>query len=260
MKRTNPLNPVARLQHFAAFVFDMDGVIIDSHPVHRKAWRTFLLTLGKRASNREMDFILDGHKRNDILRHFLGDLSEAELARYGAMKDDFFRRTSSQMKPIPGVLHFLQQLHRRGIALGLATSASFDRTSSTLRRMNISHYFHAVVTGEDVSQGKPNPAVYHLARQRLNVRPSEVIAFEDAVAGVQAARHAGLRCAGVGPSRRAKELLAAGAEFVIADFTEFAPFKRAPAAGKLTISSRTKRGNSVSAGAAPNPDSSLCSE
>lgn len=225
MTRMRRHNPSLRLPHFGAVVFDMDGVIIDSHPAHRKAWRSFLLTLGRRVSDSELDFILDGHKRNDILRHFLGNLSDTELARYGARKDDFFRRTSSRMKPIPGVLRFLRRLHGSGVALGLATSASADRTGATLRRMNISHYFNTVVTGEDVSQGKPDPAVYHMARERLSVSPAEVLVFEDAIAGVQAARHAGLRCGGVGPSLRAKELLAAGAEFVIEDFTEVAPFR-----------------------------------
>jgi HAD superfamily hydrolase (TIGR01509 family) len=201
-----------------AIVFDMDGVIIDSHPAHRKAWRLFLRTLGKQVSEEELAFILDGHKRNDILRHFLGDLPEAELLGYGELKDDYFRRASLSVKPLRGVLRFMQQLRSEGILLGLATSASPSRTFSTLERMNVRHYFSAVITAADVTHGKPDPAVYRLACDRLNVDSGTVLAFEDAVSGIQAAREAGLKCAGVARSPRAEELLLAGAEFVIENF------------------------------------------
>jgi HAD superfamily hydrolase (TIGR01509 family) len=201
-----------------AIVFDMDGVIIDSHPAHRKAWRLFLRTLGKQVSEEELAFILDGHKRNDILRHFLGDLPEAELLGYGELKDDYFRRASLSVKPLRGVLRFMQQLRSEGILLGLATSASPSRTFSTLERMNVRHYFSTVITAADVSHGKPDPAVYRLACDRLNVDYGNVLAFEDAVSGIQAAREAGLKCAGVARSPRAEELLLAGAEFVIENF------------------------------------------
>ena len=76
----------------------MDGVIVDSHPAHRKAWRQFLRTLGREVSNTELNFILDGRKRADILRHFLGELSEAEIVDYGKRKDDFFQHSSFEVK------------------------------------------------------------------------------------------------------------------------------------------------------------------
>jgi beta-phosphoglucomutase len=201
-----------------ALIFDMDGVIIDSHPAHRKAWRLFLRTIGKEVSEQELAFILDGHKRNDILRHFLGELPDVELAHYGEVKDEFFRRASLEVKPVRGLLKFLLQLRFEGILLGLATSASASRTFSTLDRMNIRHYFSAIVTAADVSQGKPHPAVYRLACARLKISPENSLVFEDAVSGIQAAKQAGLRCAGVACSPRAEELLAAGAEFVVQDF------------------------------------------
>jgi beta-phosphoglucomutase len=214
---------IARVSEFQlarprAIVFDMDGVIIDSHPTHRKAWRLFLRSLGKHVSEEELAFILDGHKRNDILRHFLGDLPEAELLGYGELKDEFFRRASLSVKPVRGVLRFMQQLRAEGVLLGLATSASPSRTFSTLERMSIRRYFSAIVTAADVSHGKPDPAVYKLACDRLDVDSGNVLAFEDAVSGIQAARQAGLKCAGVARSPRAEELLLAGAEFVIENF------------------------------------------
>ncbi|PYX62323.1 MAG: hypothetical protein DMG73_00275, partial [Acidobacteria bacterium] len=80
-------------------IFDMDGVIIDSHPAHRKAWKDFLQTFGKEVSESELSFILDGRKRRDILRHFLGDVSEQELVEYGKKKDGFFQQVSLEVNP-----------------------------------------------------------------------------------------------------------------------------------------------------------------
>ena len=70
-----------------AIIFDMDGVLIDSHPIHRQAWQRFLLTLDQQVSDAGLDFILEGRKREDILRHFLGDdLSEVQISEYGKRK------------------------------------------------------------------------------------------------------------------------------------------------------------------------------
>src|SRR5579872_2761127 len=91
-------------------IFDMDGVIVDSHPAHRKAWRQFLQSLGRDVSDSELDFILDGRKRRDILSHFLGQVSEAELVEYGRRKDEFFQQSAPDVKPIPGVTEFLNCL------------------------------------------------------------------------------------------------------------------------------------------------------
>jgi len=98
-----------------AIIFDMDGVIIDSHPVHRKAWRMFLQTLGKEASDRELDCILEGWKREDILRHFLGDLTTEQVIEYGNRKDQFFQQIGVPMEPVKGLAEFLEHLVQLGI-------------------------------------------------------------------------------------------------------------------------------------------------
>lgn len=201
-----------------AVVFDMDGVIVDSHPAHRQAWRQFLQDMGRDVADHELDFILDGRKRADILRHFFGELSEAELAEHGNRKDEFFQQTAVQVKPTPGVTELLARLKKLGIVTAIATSASEVRTHSTLERLELRHYFSAVITANDVEHGKPDPAVYRLACQRVNVPPESVLAIEDAVAGVEAARGAGLKCLGVSALWASDKLRAAGAFHVIENF------------------------------------------
>jgi HAD superfamily hydrolase (TIGR01509 family) len=202
-----------------AIVFDMDGVLIDSHPVHRAAWHEFLRSLSVEASDQDLAFILEGGTRTDILRHFLGDLSEDELAEYGRRKDEIFRGREHEIQPAPGILAFLRELERLELARAVATSASEIRTSSTIERMGLGGFFDAVITAADVVVGKPDPSVYQLACERMSILPGNALAFDDAPAGVLAARSAGLRCIGVSNNGTAQSLLAAGAERVITSFS-----------------------------------------
>jgi beta-phosphoglucomutase len=211
----------------------MDGVIIDSHPAHRRAWQEFLATVGLNVPPQELDFILDGRKRHEILRHFLGeDVSDEQLSQYGRKKDEFFRQVSLRVHPVPGVIDFISDLLRDGFVLGVATSASMTRTRSTLRHLNLTDSFSAVVTGDDVPQGKPDPAIYNLVCRRLNCGAEHAIAIEDSISGVQAAKSAGLACIGVGGPDTAVKLRSAGADPVIESFVSFSlnDLKRLPIA------------------------------
>ncbi|HEY7095626.1 MAG TPA: HAD family phosphatase [Terriglobales bacterium] len=201
-----------------AIVFDMDGVIIDSHPVHRRAWRKFLATVGVSVSDDELDFILEGRRREEILRHFLGDLPFSIIEAYGRQKDQFFEERFTEIKLIPGVRELLKSLGDEGIGAAIATSASSSRTRETLSRLNLDGNFTAVVTGDDVTAGKPDPEVYLLASKRLCLGPNELLVIEDAPCGVLAATTAGMRCIGVSKNGRAEALRRCGAQFVIPDF------------------------------------------
>jgi len=209
------LKPSSRLQ---AVVFDMDGVIVDSHPAHRFAWREFLRILGTQVTESELDFVMDGGKREEILVHFLGPLNEVQLKEYGRMKDDLFWQAASEVVPIPGVLNFIERLERAGIKIAVATSASAGRTQSILGRMRLLSRFQAVVTGDQVRKGKPDPGIYLLACQRIDCPPNSVVAVEDAASGIRAAKSAGLRCIGIAGCGSGERLTAAGADGVLHDF------------------------------------------
>lgn len=201
-----------------AVVFDMDGVLIDSHPTHLAAWKTFLSSVGNSVSDCELSFILEGRTRNEILRHFLGDLSTPELQRYGKQKDEIFRQMEHQIEPVPGVVEFLKKLSANGIANAIATSASEIRTFSTIERMGLSEHFETVITASDVVNGKPDPTVYRLACEKLGIPPAHSLAFDDAPAGIQSAKSAGMRCIGISSNGLTRQLLDTGAEKVIPDF------------------------------------------
>jgi beta-phosphoglucomutase len=199
-------------------IFDMDGVIIDSHPVHKLAWRKFLESMGRSVTDSELEFILDGRKREDILRFFLGELTPDELTDYGVKKDDFFARYADCLQLVDGVVEFIAELNQRGIRMAVATSASRYRVDRMLSQFKIDQYFSVVITGNDVKEGKPNPAVFKAACERLQGFPSASVVFEDAVSGVRGAKAAGMHCMGVANAAHARLLSAAGADYVVPNF------------------------------------------
>jgi len=199
-------------------VFDFDGVIVDSHPVHKRAWKKFLESMGRAVSEEKLQFVLDGRRRDDILRHFLGELNDEKLVEYGHRKEQIFRDEAADVRTIDGLLSFLEELEGAQLTLGVASSGSRSRVDFLLRQLDLKKRFRVVITGDEVAQGKPDPAVFQRAAQDLGVEPSALIAFEDAVSGVKAARSAGMKCIGIAQPDRVSILLDAGANHVVPDF------------------------------------------
>jgi HAD superfamily hydrolase (TIGR01509 family) len=173
--------------------------------------------MGLDASEQELDFILDGRKREEILRHFLGDLSGEQVREYGSRKDEMLRRLGNGLHPIEGVVEFLVSVKQAGLKTAVATSGGTTRTLGTLSDLGLTHYFDTIVTGDEVLNGKPDPGVYRLVAQRLGENPCDLLAIEDAASGVKAATRAGMGCIGIAPADRAERLLAAGARPVVRD-------------------------------------------
>jgi len=203
---------------FRGVVFDFDGVLVDSHPVHTRAWKKFLDSVGRTVSEEQLQFVLDGRKRDDILRHFMGELEADQIFEYGQQKERFFLEEAALVQTIDGLLSFLEDLEDEQLALAVASSGSRSRVHFLLERLDLKKFFQAVVTGDEVEQGKPHPAVFLKAAQHLAVDPSELMAFEDAASGVKAARSAGMMCVGIAQPGRAASLIDAGANYVVPDF------------------------------------------
>ncbi|HLJ90561.1 MAG TPA: HAD family phosphatase [Candidatus Angelobacter sp.] len=200
-------------------VFDFDGVVVDSHPEHRRAWKALFASLGKEVTDSDLELVAEGGKRQDILRHFLGELTDEQVRDYGEQKEALRKSQAEQPATIPGLLPLLAQIEAAGLPMAVASSGSGSRIAHTLQQLNLKHYFQFALAGEDVSKGKPDPAIFQLAAARMNLAPEDILVCEDAVFGVQAARAAGMKCLGVAPNGRESALKSAGAEWVVADFT-----------------------------------------
>lgn len=200
-------------------IFDFDGVIVDSHAAHMQAWQAFLHSKGKAVSPEELSFVREGAKREEILRYFLGELTPEQITRYGAEKDKLFQSHNGELKLVPGFAEFLLQLDAVPIPSAVASSGSRARVEQALKVFNIRNRFRAVITAEDVDRGKPDPALFLKAAQALQIDPGRILVCEDAVAGVVAAKSAGMKCLGIATEDRESMLKQASADLVVKDFS-----------------------------------------
>ncbi len=179
-----------------ALVFDMDGVIIDSEPIHIDLTVQVLRDVGVEPFPDEIyDFI---GVRNDemwatlIKRHGITESVEQLLERQKAYKvERFFNR---QLTAIEGIPELLAKAKAHGLKVALATSSPKYFAEHVLTNVGVIGYFDALVTADDISNSKPDPEIYRKAAQVLGVRAEECIAIEDAFLGIQAAKGAGMMC------------------------------------------------------------------
>src|SRR6266404_9835615 len=125
-------------------IFDLDGVIVDSHPVHKQAWKTFFSSLGKEISEDDLSFVVEGNKRDDILRHFLGELTEEQVKEYGARKESLFKHSAQGLKTIDGLEDFFDQIDNARLPMALASSASRSRVKYMLELLNLKDRFRVI--------------------------------------------------------------------------------------------------------------------
>lgn len=200
-------------------IFDMDGVVVDSHEAHIRTWKKLLLSLGKSVTDADLSFVRQGRKRREILRFFLGEIPDDQVKAHCHVKDLLFRNEMQGIKMIPGVLELLEDLKRAGVPVALATCGGGLRVHHLLLRLRIREYFAAVVTGDEVTFGKPDPEIFHKAAWQMHVHPAESLVFEDSISGIQGAKAAGMKCVGIADRHLAPALVQAGADYVLPNFS-----------------------------------------
>lgn len=190
------------LENGLAVVFDLDGVIVHSMPLHTEAWEVYLRRLGVDPAG--IVERMHGRRNDEIVADFLGDkVSAEEIFAHGAAKEALFREMmGSRLEEflVPGIREFLGRLD--GVPLGVATNAEPANVSFVLDNAGIRQYFGAIVDGMQVARPKPQPDVYLEAARRLNVPAANCIVFEDSPAGIRAASAAGMRVAGIATTTR----------------------------------------------------------
>jgi beta-phosphoglucomutase len=224
MSARSPVGWVYRRVMSTGLIFDMDGVLFDSHPIHRKVWRELLLCMGKVVPDEELDFIMDGARREEILFHFLGALTPEQARICSEQKDARFKKEEDHLRTVPGLEAFLDLAEAAGIPKAVATCASGERTRRMLRQHGLISRFTSIVTGDDVTQGKSDPAIFLRSAEELGVPPRDVLVVEDAVPAIKAAKSVGMKCLGIATGARVSQLLQAGADLVVTDFRQLCLF------------------------------------
>jgi len=181
-----------------ALIFDLDGVIVDSMPLHTVAWRAYLESLG--ISNNDIENQMHGRRNDEIVNALIGaDLPPDQIFRHGAEKERLFREMllpRLEQHIVPGVREFLEATN--GTPRAVASNAEPANIDLVLDGAGLRPYFPVVVDGHQVSRPKPWPDMYLRAAELLRTPPRNCVIFEDSAPGIAAARAAGARVAGIG--------------------------------------------------------------
>ncbi len=190
-----------------ACIFDLDGVIVDTAIYHYKAWRRLANSLGFDFTS-EQNEELKGISRIDSLKLILawGSISKTdeEMQRLATQKNDWYVAMIKEMTPeqiLPRAKEFLEEVKANNYLIALGSASK--NAELILTQIGLTAYFDVLIDGNKVTRSKPDPQVFLVAAKELKVEPEECVVFEDAIAGVQAAKNGKMKVVGIGD----KELL-----------------------------------------------------
>jgi beta-phosphoglucomutase family hydrolase len=183
-------------QPVRAFLFDMDGTIVDNMGFHTDSWVEFFKRRDRTIDRDAFFLATAGRHGREIIRDEMGaHLTEDEVVALNSEKEVVYRELyGPHLKTVAGFEALVLAARADGVKLAVATAAQTSNVTFTLDGLDIRKHFDAVVTAADVPRGKPHPDVFLEAARRVGALPEHCIVFEDAPLGVEAARRAGMRC------------------------------------------------------------------
>ena len=183
-------------------IFDLDGVLVDTIPLHYAAWKRMFEEYGYEFNQQIYREKVDGLPRLDGVMRVMSGLDMKSAVEAGNRKQDYFLELIHQqgIQPFQTTIPFISLLKKHGIALAVASSSV--NATAILEKIGVLKNFKTVVTAEDVSAGKPHPEIFLTAAKRLGLSASDCLVFEDAESGVAAAKRGGFFCIGVNRNRQ----------------------------------------------------------
>lgn len=209
---------------FAAVLFDLDGVILDTTEMHYRVWRAFAARHGYALSEAAL-LATNGVRADETLRAWFGSIPARRIEELVEERESLFHRML-EFEPVPpvrGAREFVEALVRRGVPRAVATSAVPMNAELALSRVGLEDAFDAVLTAADVENGKPHPEVYLRAAEALGVAADACLVVEDAVSGVRAARAAGAKVLALTTTFSRDVLLREEPDWLVADLAELPP-------------------------------------
>lgn len=183
------------MQQPKAFIFDMNGTIIDDMPWHIKIWNQLFNEYGANHTLEQSKAELYGKNSEILERIFPGKFTDAEKDSLEVEKEKRYQQLyRNEMKLINGLDDFLAKALESDIPMGLGTAAIRFNVDFILDGLNIRRYFKAIVAAEDVTISKPHPETFLQSASLMNARPQDCIVFEDSPKGVETAANAGMQC------------------------------------------------------------------
>jgi HAD superfamily hydrolase (TIGR01509 family) len=205
-----------------AVLFDMDGVIVDTEPLHNKAYYLMFNAVNIEVSG-EMYASFTGQSTINICRQLCAHFKLSETPEtLVALKRKFFKQifeTDKDLRHIDGVLELIKDYHNNGLTLVLASSASMNTINNVFDRFNLNQYFKAKLSGANLKASKPHPEIFIKAAEATGYQKSECLVIEDSTNGIKAAKAAGIYCIGYN-SLHSKNQDYSKADLIVSDFNE----------------------------------------
>ncbi len=186
----------------------MDGVIVDNHPFHMKAWLQFFADHDIPMTEEEYKQQINGRPLADIIPRYFGKEYTPEMSqKLGEEKETAYREIyKDDIVPTPGLVAFLEMLEEKNIPKAIATSAPPSNVEFTLGSTGLKKYFPIITDDSMITKGKPDPEVYLKSAEQLHTPPERCIVFEDAILGIQAGKNAGMKVVGLATTHQREEL------------------------------------------------------
>jgi HAD superfamily hydrolase (TIGR01509 family) len=202
-----------------AILFDIDGTLANTDPVHIRAFNIMLADFGRSISHAEYFRRVMGFTNAEIMRDFFPDMPVAEHRRLADHKEATFRRLAgTELTPTAGLIDLMDWADAQGIPMAAVTNAPTANAELLLTGLGVKHRFRTVVIGDDLPRGKPDPLPYLVGGERLGVACRDCVAFEDSRSGMRSASAAGTTAIGILSSLTEADLTAVGARFAVPDF------------------------------------------
>jgi beta-phosphoglucomutase len=200
----------------------MDGVIVDSNPFHKIALKQFCKAHGHDLSEEQLVGRIYGRTNKDWIPNVFGDIGNEKVKQYANEKEAMFRKIyADDIKPLEGLLEFLENVERAGIIKAIATSAPRDNVWFTLQNTHTEKYFSIILDEAFVTRGKPDPEIYLKTASAVEIEPGYCVVFEDSLSGVKAGKAAGCKVVGITTTHSREELYET--DFVIDNFRGLDP-------------------------------------
>jgi beta-phosphoglucomutase len=201
-----------------AIIFDMDGVIVDSNPYHKIAFKRFFEKHGFKLSDEELKSRIFGRTNKEwLMSLFDGKVTDQQIKDFESEKESLFREIfSPHIKPVKGLISFLEMLEARKIPIAVATSAPPANVQFTLEKTGTQKFFQVVINGDTVENSKPHPEIYLKTIAAIRYPPQRCIVIEDSISGITAGHQAGCKVIGITTTHTREEL--ADTDLVIDNF------------------------------------------
>lgn len=206
-----------------AIIFDMDGVIIDSEPIHLKIVKEITLELGLSIKNEELQSYVGTSTREmwtDIVQRYRVDQPPTKLAKLTKDRITNHYRSSENLPAVSGVKDLIKTAHQSVKKLALASSSSMKHIDIVLDKLQLQTYFPLRMSGADLPKSKPDPMIFIQTSELLETSPESCLVIEDSYNGVTAAKAAGMTCIGFKNEHSGNQNLS-GADIIISDFNQF---------------------------------------